>query len=422
MKRFAYLDIEATHTNWRDAEIIEIAFIIKDENGKDLDHFQSLVRPKAGIEKEITELTGITTNMVNNAPEFFNLAPRISQKLEDTIIVAHKAEFDYEILKKALAKLDIEFKNKSICTLNLSQKLIPEMRSYSLVSLCDLFQIKLKKNHRALEDAIALSELHTHLRLLNGELKERKEFLPSHKKLIEKAPNLPGIIKISYAKKNELFKTENIKKRLSELLLIQSTNRERISKSLRIDYSKSATLIGAGLMEIQIQKPFYPFCIYQVKTQSGRIILKIGKTDPKRKALFYTKTKNEAQNIIDSMVKKVTKTKYAYKDPNLIDTEVKKQNLDLQNEISKLVATSKNYLIRSADLVDGKYHYIIIKGNKSYAKFQTEKEITKSTELNLKNIKLKNIGPREFMSINHSLKWIKNQKVKTDKILEIKIK
>ena len=104
MKRFAYLDIEATHTNWRDAEIIEIAFIIKDENGKDLDHFQSLVRPKAGIEKEITELTGITTNMVNNAPEFFNLAPRISQKLEDTIIVAHKAEFDYEILKKALEK------------------------------------------------------------------------------------------------------------------------------------------------------------------------------------------------------------------------------------------------------------------------------------------------------------------------------
>ncbi len=86
------------------------------------------------------------------------------------------------------------------------------------------------------------------------------------------------------------------------------------------------------------------------------------------------------------------------------------------------MATSKNYLIRSADLVDGKYHYIIIKGNKSYAKFQTEKEITKSTELNLKNIKLKNIGPREFMSINHSLKWIKNQKVKTDKILEIKIK
>ena len=90
MKRFAYLDIEANHTNWYDAQIIEVAFIIKDEDGKDLDYFQSLIKPKAEINPEITQLTGITQQMLNNAPVLHIVAQKIHDKLEGCIIVAHK--------------------------------------------------------------------------------------------------------------------------------------------------------------------------------------------------------------------------------------------------------------------------------------------------------------------------------------------
>ena len=82
MKRYAYLDIEATHTNWNDAEIIEVGLIIKDEHGDVLDYFESLIRPQNLINEGITELTGISQNMVDNAPEFYKVAPKLYEKLQ----------------------------------------------------------------------------------------------------------------------------------------------------------------------------------------------------------------------------------------------------------------------------------------------------------------------------------------------------
>ena len=420
MKRFAYLDIEATHTNWNDAEIIEIAFLIKDENGKDLDHFESLVKPTNDINEKITALTGITKNMINNAPEFHKLAQRIYEKLKGTIIVAHKIDFDFQILSDAFSPLGFELTNKKICTLELAQKQVPDLLSYSLESLCDLFYIKEKTTHRAMDDAVALSELHFNLRLLEGKSNLEERYLQHHSKIIDDTPGLPGVIVIKDGKKPEVFKSENLKQKLRDLLVLSSQNSARLSKHLKIELFPTASLIQAGLRYANITNTSYNSCIYTVKAKSGRLILKIGRGTKYRNVIFYTKTKEEANTILTSLLPKKRGTKFAYRDPIDSSTDILEFNSQLDRNIRKLLVLGKNYLICSCDKINGKYEYVLIRSSASYARFKTEVKITNPNQVDIKKIKFKNMNPREFMAFNHSLKWIKQQRKKTDNIFEIK--
>jgi DNA polymerase-3 subunit epsilon len=430
MKRFAYLDIEATHTNWHDAEIIEIAFIIKDENGKELDFFHSLIKPQKQLSEEITLLTGITSKMLDNSPEFHKVAQTIFDKLHNTTIVAHKAKFDCELLTKAFSPLELTPNIKKVCTLELAKRLIPGLRSYSLKALCDLLQISLKNNHRALSDASVLYEIHTYLKLINGhgapDQKHEKKFLNHHRKIITKSPQRPGVIVIKYENKNkEVYKTENLNQKLQELFKICAKNKHRLLKST-IEIIPSASLIEAGLIQTKIEKPFYPFCIYKIKNKQGKLILKIGRTNIKKQALYFTKSKSEANQIIKNLTKDTRGPKLAYEDSSKDQSDILKENLQLLHSLKKIVSTEKNVLIRSTHKLNGKYHYTLIKGNKSFANFKTDTVIKNSDDLScvqvLHKIHFRPMNPREYMSLNHSLKWIKNQKSKTDHLLEIKIK
>jgi DNA polymerase III epsilon subunit family exonuclease len=421
MKRFAYLDIEANHTNWHDAQIIEVAFIIKDEDGKDLDYFQSLIKPKGEINPEITQLTGITQQMLNNAPELHKIAQKIHDKLEGCIIVAHKISFDYEILNKELIPLNLTLKNKKVCTLEMSQRLIPGLKSYSLKALCSLIQVKLKNHHRALDDALALFHLYMYLRMINGELTIEDRFLPEHKKLIEKAPKRPGMIIIIGFKK-ETFKTDNLNKKLKELLAVCPNNRERISAGPKVKFFQSGSLIKAGLMQAKHDKPIYSHCVYKVKDSHGRIFLRVGKTNIKKKALYYTKSKKEALKLVSSLIKNNQDNKLVFQDQGSQQSEVVKSNIELTQKLKKIIALEKNYLIRSTDLMNGKYQYTLIKGNHSFANFESAQVINKSDDIVYSDLKFKKIRPREYMSLNHSLMWIKNQKNKTDVLFEVKNK
>ena len=420
MKRFAYIDIEATHTNWVDAEIIEIACIIKDENGEDIDYFHELIKPRKEIEPEIIELTGITQNMVKNSPEFYKVANRLNDKLKECIIVAHKADFDFDLLSKEFKSIDIDLKNKTICTLKMSQRLIPELKSYSLKKLCELLQIKLGRNHRALDDTKALFELHKYLRLINGELTEVTEYLPSHKKIINKSPSLPGVIFLKTDSKEEIFKTENIFKKLKDLLRIRESNKHRLYNKVLIDYKVTSSLTEAGLLYTKYCKPFYGHCVYLVKSKNGRLVLRIGKTKLNKKALFYTETKKEAIDLIYKITKPLQKSKLIYKESHSDLNEILQDNIKLKSELKKYISTNKNYLIRSLKTFKGQYQYTLVKSDKSFASFKSERLIKKSIEIDYDSIKLRNIGPREYMSLNHSLNWIKNQRQKTDKLIEIK--
>ncbi|HRG33150.1 MAG: GIY-YIG nuclease family protein [Saprospiraceae bacterium] len=154
MTRFAIIDIETTGGQYRSGKITEIAIIVF-ENGQIVDQFESLVNPECSIPFEITRITGIDSEMVKDAPKFYEIAKRIIEITHDCIFVAHNVEFDYSFIKEEFRTLGYTFSRKKLCTVQLSRKYFPGLRSYALGNLIKHFNIEVKSRHRAYEDAAA---------------------------------------------------------------------------------------------------------------------------------------------------------------------------------------------------------------------------------------------------------------------------
>ena len=97
--------------------------------------------------------------MVSNAPKFFQVAKRILEITENSILVAHNSSFDYRMIKIEFDRLGYDFNIPQICTVKLSKKLIPNLKSYKLGNLVKSLGIPITNRHRASGDAIATVEL-----------------------------------------------------------------------------------------------------------------------------------------------------------------------------------------------------------------------------------------------------------------------
>ena len=151
---YAILDIETTGGKYNEEGITEIA-IYKYDGNKVVDQFISLVNPERSIQPFVVNLTGISSDMLRNAPKFYEVAKRIIEITDGCIIVAHNAQFDQRILNTEFDRLGYEFEKDTLCTVELSKKLIPDMESYSLGKLVRSLGIPLSDRHRAQGDAKA---------------------------------------------------------------------------------------------------------------------------------------------------------------------------------------------------------------------------------------------------------------------------
>lgn len=155
---YAIIDVETTGTSASYGKLTEIAIIL--HNGFDVtDTFTTLINPECNIPYNITRLTGITNDMVENAPKFYEVAKKIVELTGGRIFVAHNAQFDYSFIKEEFKRLGYEFKRKTICTVKLGRKLLPGHRSYSLGNICADLGIQITDRHRALGDALATAKL-----------------------------------------------------------------------------------------------------------------------------------------------------------------------------------------------------------------------------------------------------------------------
>ena len=128
---YAILDIETTGGKFNEEGITEIA-IYQFDGHQITDQFVSLVNPEKPIQPFVVNLTKITQKMLVNAPKFYEVAKRIVEITTDCVVVAHNASFDYRILQTEFRRLGFEFNRSSLCTVSLSKKLIPEMKSYKI--------------------------------------------------------------------------------------------------------------------------------------------------------------------------------------------------------------------------------------------------------------------------------------------------
>lgn len=155
---YAIVDIETTGGYANNHRVTEIA-IYHHDGIQVTDKFQTLINPERRVPDFITGLTGITTEMVLQAPTFGDIAHEIHGWLKDRVFVAHNAHFDYSFLKKEFDDAGIQWSTRKLCTVRLGRKIIPGLDSYSLGRLAESLGIRIPDRHRAGGDAEATAKI-----------------------------------------------------------------------------------------------------------------------------------------------------------------------------------------------------------------------------------------------------------------------
>ena len=177
---YCVTDIETTGGNYSPNCITEIASFITDGT-KIIKTFSSLIKPDGLIPRNITLLTGITNEMVADAPRFEDIATEWVDFAKDAVFVAHNVSFDLGFIQKHLEELHINYRPNKLCTVRLSRKILKGFPSYSLGNLCNQLNIKIKDRHRASGDAAATVQL-LHYLLLNDKKQEIDKQLNNQQK------------------------------------------------------------------------------------------------------------------------------------------------------------------------------------------------------------------------------------------------
>lgn len=310
-KLYAIIDVETTGGRAVRDRITEIAIVVHDGT-KIVDTFDSLVNPETRIPYGITQLTGITQEMVADAPKFYEIAKKVVELTEGAVFVAHNVRFDYSFIREEFRRLGFTFTRKQLCTVRLARKAFPGLRSYSLGKLIKHFGIQVNDRHRALADTLATVELfekilhkedggQTAEEMINLGIKEA--LLPKNVSL-ETMHALPEACGVYYMHDEEgrcvyVGKSINIKKRVAQHF---SKKTEKASKLQRfvhdITYEITGSELAALLLEsheIKTLRPYvnraqrrryFPFVIHTYTNDEGYICFAVDKpTAAKRKKL-----------------------------------------------------------------------------------------------------------------------------------------
>ncbi|MEN9655473.1 MAG: hypothetical protein RL311_381 [Bacteroidota bacterium] len=293
-----------------------------------VDQFISLVNPEIPIQPFVVKLTGINNAMLRSAPKFFEVAKRIIEITSDCIIVAHNASFDYRILRTEFKRLGYDFQAKTLCTVELSKKLIPEQPSYSLGKLVRALGIPMADRHRASGDAMATTKLFKMLlekdvekQILNDFIKQeiQKGIAPKLLDIVEHLPSKTGIYYIHNEKGNLIYigKSRNIKKRINQHFTGTSTKSKKIQREV---FTVTCEETGSELIallkeseEIKINKPIYnraqrksifEWALYSEKDTNGYLNLRLQKADGRKKEITSFTTLQEGKNALFRITEK----------------------------------------------------------------------------------------------------------------------
>ena len=259
---YAVLDIETTGGKYNEEGITEIA-IYKFDGHQIVDQFISLINPEREIQAFVVNLTGINNNMLRSAPKFYEVAKRIVEITEDCIIVAHNALFDYRVLRTEFTRLGFEFHRETLCTVELSQKLIPGKESYSLGKLVRSLGIPVSDRHRANGDALATLELFKLLLskdlekqiITNAVKTDLLQKIPS--KLLDIINSLPTSTGVYYLHKEDgdivyIGRSKNIQRSVNHHFTSEKQKSKKIRKIVAaITYEETGSELIAQLKEDQ---------------------------------------------------------------------------------------------------------------------------------------------------------------------------
>ena len=307
-KRYAIIDIETTGGKASRDKITEIAIVLHDGQ-QIIETYETLINPETYIPYGITQLTGITQDMVADAPKFFEVAKKIVEMTEGAVFVAHSVRFDYSFIREEFQRLGFTYTRKQLCTVRLSRKAFPDLRSYGLDNLIYELDLTIDKRHRAMGDAMATTELFE--KILRGNDSEEKisdlvnlgikeALLPKNLSLetIHALPETCGVYYFHDINGTVVYvgKSINIKKRVAEHFSKKTEKAARLQEKVdHISFEITGSELVALLLEsheIKRLKPIvnraqriqhFPFVIYHYTNEAGYLCFEMAKVKVKKR-------------------------------------------------------------------------------------------------------------------------------------------
>ena len=307
-RKYAIVDIETTGGHLRRDKITEIAIIIHD--GVQIQRtFQTLVHPGRTIPPHISRLTGITNEMLIDAPRFYEVAKQVVQLTAGCIFVAHNARFDYTFIKKAYESLGYTYTRKQLCTVRMSRMIHTDLRRHGLDALCRHYDLDVNHRHRAFDDAMATTRIFEKMLgaqsgpeavndIINYGIKASR--LPAAITL-EQLHALPETCGVYYLHNefNQVIyvgKSINIKKRIMQHFADNTAKANRLQQRVHdITYAETGSELVALLLEQKeikrlqpevnraLRKKLFPFALYYYLDSDGYLKIqaeKIKKNTP----------------------------------------------------------------------------------------------------------------------------------------------
>lgn len=305
-KKFAIIDVETTGGRAARDKITEIAIVLHDGT-QVLDRYETLINPEMPIPYGITELTGITNDMVADAPRFYEVAKKIVEMTEEAVFVAHNVRFDYSFIQEEFRRLGYTYSRKQLCTVRLARKAFPGLPSYSLSTLIRHFDLNVGDRHRAMGDTLATVDLFE--RILGKEsgrtglqdminLGIRESLLPPGF-TVDKIHALPEACGVYYFHDDQgaviyVGKSINIRKRVAEHFSVKTEKARKLQEAVR---DVSCEITGSEIVsllleshEIKRLRPSinraqkvlqFPYVIHSFENEEGYTCFEIRKASKK---------------------------------------------------------------------------------------------------------------------------------------------
>lgn len=411
---YAILDIETTGGKYNEEGVTEIA-IYRFDGHEIVDQFASLINPERPIQPYVVKLTGITNEMLVRAPKFYQVAKRIIEITEGCILVAHNALFDTRILREEFSRLGYDFQRESLCTVELSQKLLPNLPSYNLEKLTKYLGIPLVNRHRAQGDAqatVALFKLllskDTAKNIISQTLKTNEK-LPPEPRLIamaERAPSKVGIYFLYNIQNRIIYigRAKNIRKRLLQHFTYDNRKSKRLQKEVAsVSFELTGNELIARLAELEAVratkalynrrpngKKIYTHQLSLKKEKDGYLYLELIPADGRKSPILTFNNFSEAVDTLETLSQDnaICLKKTNLKNPNHIskccDEDVTTYNQTIHKFIEEKSLYKKNaLLLLNGRNVEERSVIWVARGKvKGFGFFNLNHQITKSDILN----------------------------------------
>jgi DNA polymerase-3 subunit epsilon len=288
-QNLVFVDLETTGASPAQDRIIEVG-LVRVVNGAVVEEWSTLVNPETRIPSNIQAFTGITDEMVRDAPRFAEIAPIVFEKLAGAVFVAHNARFDHGFLHREFLRTNVQLSVPVLCTVKLSRRLFPQYVRHNLDSIIERHGIICTARHRALGDALVLRDLWLKLSaelppqdLAAAAAQSMLGFakLPGHlpPELADELPEGPGVYRFLGEDGAILYvgRASSLRARiLGQLAAERPSPRDQalVGEVRRVDWYETAGELGSMLREAQLLREGNPRYNRRRKEESGAITLR----------------------------------------------------------------------------------------------------------------------------------------------------